>query len=166
MLPGVTMKLFFPLLALLFLLPQHALANNQITDKKLLELIVYKTPSCGCCKNWISHLTKESINAHPKNYKNISPIKIKYGINPEYRSCHTAVSNSGFIFEGHIPAKFIEKFLSEKHPNAIGLSVPGMPLGSPGMEQGTRFMPYKVLLLLKDGSSATYAEVSRYEDQF
>ena len=65
----------------------------------------------------------------------------------------------GFIFEGHIPAKYIAQFLSENHPNALGLSVPGMPLGSPGMEFDNRFTPYEVLILYKDGSSKVFAEV-------
>ena len=161
------MKSLMPVLAILFLFPVYALAYGHSTEAKSFDLIVYKTPSCGCCKDWISHLTKEGINAQPQNYQNISSIKSKYGINPIYRSCHTVVDkNSGFVFEGHIPAKFIKKFLSEKHSNAIGLSVPGMPLGSPGMEQGNGFMPYKVYLLFLDGSSETYAEVNRYEDQF
>ena len=86
-------------------------------------------------------------------------IKEKYNIEPQYRSCHTAVSSDGFIFEGHIPSKFIKQFLSEDHPKAIGLSVPGMPLGSPGMEVEDRFMPYDVLILFKDGTSKVYAEV-------
>ena len=73
---------------------------------------------------------------------------------------------SGFAFEGHIPAKFIQQFLSEEHPNAIGLSVPAMPVGSPGMEVGDRFMPYNVLILFKDGTSKVYAKVKTYEEQF
>ena len=80
-------------------------------------------------------------------------------LRPQYRSCHTAVSSEGFIFEGHIPSKYIKQFLSEDHPDAIGLSVPGMPLGSPGMEVEDRFMPYDVLILFKDGTSKTYAEI-------
>jgi hypothetical protein len=82
-----------------------------------------------------------------------------YAVKPEYRSCHTTVSANDFIFEGHIPLKYITKFLSEEHPNAIGLSVPGMPLGSPGMEFDGRFTPYDVLILYKDGSSKIFAEV-------
>ena len=73
--------------------------------------------------------------------------------------CHTTVSSNGFIFEGHIHSKYIKQFLSETHENAIGLSVPGMPLGSPGMEYEDRFMPYEVLILYKDGSSNVYAAV-------
>jgi len=90
----------------------------------------------------------------------------KYGIKPNYRSCHTAVTRNGFAFEGHVPAKFIKQFLAEKHNNAIGLSVPAMPVGSPGMEVGERFMPYNVLILFKDGTSEVYAEVKTYEEQF
>ena len=81
-------------------------------------------------------------------------------IRDRYRSCHTTVSSDGFVFEGHIPSKYVEQFLSEKHTDAIGLSVPGMPMGSPGMEVGDRFMPYDVLILFKDGSSKVYAEVN------
>ena len=82
-------------------------------------------------------------------------------IKPKYRSCHTAVSEDGYIFEGHIPSKYIEKFLSEKNPNAIGLSVPGMPLGSPGMEVGDRFTPYDILILYQDGTNKVYAEINQ-----
>ena len=88
-------------------------------------------------------------------------IRDRYNIDPQYRSCHTSVSSNGFIFEGHIPSKYIKKFLSEDHPNAIGLSVPGMPLGSPGMEYKNQFMPYDVLILFKDGSSMVFAEVKQ-----
>ena len=88
-------------------------------------------------------------------------IKQKFNIKSEYRSCHTAVSEDGYIFEGHVPSKYIAQFLSEKNTNAIGLSVPGMPIGSPGMEVGDRFMPYKVLILFKDGTSEVYAEINQ-----
>jgi hypothetical protein len=105
------------------------------------------------------HLEEDGLNIDTKDLQNLDDIKNMYGIKPQYRSCHTAVSPNGFIFEGHIPSKHITQFLSEDHPNAIGLSVPGMPLGSPGMEVGDRFMPYDVLILYKDGTSEVYAEV-------
>ena len=82
-------------------------------------------------------------------------------IEDEYRSCHTAVSSDGYIFEGHIPSEYITQFLTEKPANALGLSVPGMPHGSPGMEVGNHFMPYDVLVLFKDGTSKVYAQVNR-----
>ncbi|GIR06489.1 MAG: hypothetical protein CM15mP17_04450 [Gammaproteobacteria bacterium] len=96
-----------------------------------------------------------------KDHQNLQKVKDQYSIKPKYQSCHTAVSQDGYIFEGHIPSKFIKQFLANPEANAIGLSVPGMPLGSPGMEVEGRFMPYDVLVLYKDGSSKVYAEVKR-----
>tara|TARA_B100001121_G_scaffold113258_1_gene99807 strand:+ start:438 stop:758 length:321 start_codon:yes stop_codon:yes gene_type:complete len=104
-------------------------------------------------------MEENGFTTHGEDHQNLSKIKEKYYIEPQHRSCHTAVSSDGFIFEGHVPSKYIKQFLSEDHPNAIGLSVPGMPIGSPGMEVGDRFMPYEVLILFKDGTSQTYAEV-------
>ena len=124
------------------------------------SLLVHKTPTCGCCKMWVEHLKTNGLKANTQDHENLDEIKKMYGIKPQYRSCHTAVSKDGYIFEGHIPSKYITQFLSENHPNAIGLSVPGMPMGSPGMEVGDRFMPYDVLILFKDGSSKVYAEVN------
>lgn len=125
------------------------------------SLLVHKTPTCGCCKMWVEHLKMNGLKANTQDHENLDEIKKMYGIKPQYRSCHTAVSKDGYIFEGHIPSKYITQFLSENHPNAIGLSVPGMPMGSPGMEVGDRFMPYDVLILFKDGSSNVFAEVRR-----
>jgi hypothetical protein len=123
-------------------------------------LLIHKTPTCGCCKEWVKHVKENGFNVHTQDHQSLLGIKNKHNINPEYRSCHTAVSSDGYVFEGHIPSQFITQFLSENHHDAIGLSVPGMPLGSPGMEVGNRFMPYKVLILYKDGTSGIYAEVN------
>ncbi len=151
---------------MLLCLPVLAQANENKTHTSPIELMVYKTPTCGCCKKWISHIEDEGIIAYSKNFHNISPIKSKLGIKPNYRSCHTAVSKEGFVFEGHVPAKYIQQFLSEKHSNAIGLSVPAMPVGSPGMEVSDRFMPYNILILFNDGTSEVYHKVNSYEEQF
>ena len=126
-----------------------------------VSLLVHKTPTCGCCKMWMKHAEENGLTVYGQDHENLLKIKEKYNIEPQYRSCHTTVSSEGFIFEGHIPSKFIKKFLSENHPNAIGLSVPGMPLGSPGMEYNNQFMPYDVLILFKDGTSKVYAEVRK-----
>ena len=126
-----------------------------------LSLLVHKTPTCGCCKMWVKHIEKNGFIANIKEHDDLLEIKDKHKIEPQYRSCHTAVSKEGYVFEGHIPSKYIKQFLSEDHPNAIGLSVPGMPLGSPGMEFDNRFMPYDVLILYKDGTSNVYAQVNR-----
>ena len=132
--------------------------NIDISGEELM-LLVHKTPTCGCCKMWMKHVEKNGFTAYGQDHQDLMKIKEKYNIEPQYRSCHTAVSSEGFIFEGHIPSKYIKQFLSEDHPEAIGLSVPGMPLGSPGMEVDDRFMPYDVLILFKDGTSKVYAEV-------
>tara|TARA_B110000003_G_C16198488_1_gene358326 strand:- start:67 stop:537 length:471 start_codon:yes stop_codon:yes gene_type:complete len=128
------------------------------TDNSQL-LLVHKTATCGCCKQWIKHLEKNGFSISTKDHQSLQDIKESYQIKSEYRSCHTGVSKDGYIFEGHIPSKYITQFLSEEHSNAIGLSVPGMPLGSPGMEFEGKFMPYDVLILFKDGTSKVYAEV-------
>lgn len=126
-----------------------------------VSLLVHKTPTCGCCKMWIKHLEGNGLTISVEDHSNLQEIKVKYDIKPEYRSCHTGVSKDGYIFEGHIPSKYITQFLSEEHPNAIGLSVPAMPLGSPGMEVEGMFTPYDVLILFKDGTSKVYAEVRK-----
>lgn len=128
------------------------------TDNSQL-LLVHKTATCGCCKQWIKHLEKNGFSISTKDHQSLQDIKESYQIKSEYRSCHTGVSKDGYIFEGHIPSKYITQFLSEEHSNAIGLSVPGMPLGSPGMEFEGKFMPYDVLIFFKDGTSKVYAEV-------
>jgi hypothetical protein len=134
--------------------------QSQSIDSKF-SLLVHKTPTCGCCKKWIEHLESNGFSPSSKDHRSLQGVKEKYNIKPEYRSCHTAVSKDGYIFEGHIPSKYIAQFLAEKNLDAIGLSVPGMPLGSPGMEVGDRFTPYDVLILFKDGTSKVYAEIKR-----
>ena len=150
-------KIFMPLKILLLVsLGSFEVHSNNVDESQLL---IHKTPTCGCCKKWIKHLEEDGFLTLSEDHKSLQEIKEKYNIKPKYRSCHTGVSKEGYIFEGHIPSKYISQFLSEKNPNAIGLSVPGMPLGSPGMEIEGMFTPYNVLILFKDGSSKVYAEV-------
>ena len=135
-------------------------ANNNVNiNSKSNLLLVHKTPTCGCCKEWVKHAKNYGFNVTTQDHQSLERIKSMYKIAPEYRSCHTTVSSNGFVFEGHIPSKYIEKFLSEDYSNAIGLTVPGMPLGSPGMEFDNRFMPYDILIMYSDGSSKVYAQI-------
>jgi len=152
-------KNIFSVLFLSFAISAGASITNIEDSNSELSLLVHKTPTCGCCKMWVKHIEKNGFIANIKEHDDLLEIKDKHKIEPQYRSCHTAVSKEGYIFEGHIPSKYIRQFLSEDHPNAIGLSVPGMPLGSPGMEVDDLFTPYDVLILFKDGSSKVYAEV-------
>ena len=94
-----------------------------------------------------------------KNHQSLLEIKDELKIDAKYRSCHTAVSSDGYFFEGHVPSKYVRKFLKENNKDARGLSVPGMPLGSPGMEVDGKFTPYDVLIHLRDGTTEVYAEI-------
>lgn len=138
---------------------------TQISHNKT-HITVYKRESCGCCNDWIMHLDKNNFHTQAVNDENLTQFKLDKGIAPRFHSCHTAVSTDGFVFEGHIPAKYIQTFLANRPKNAIGLSVPAMPAGSSGMEMGDRFSPYKVLLLNKDGTYTTYAEVLTQMEQY
>ncbi|NNE39007.1 MAG: DUF411 domain-containing protein [Gammaproteobacteria bacterium] len=140
-------------------------ANDQSPLQKLVSLDVYKSPTCGCCGKWVEYMENNGFTAHTHDTENLASIKTQYGIDPQYRSCHTAVSTEGYVFEGHVPAKYIHQFFSEIPDDAIGLAVPAMPVGSPGMEMGDKFMPYQVLLIKEDGSSEVYADVQTLQQQ-
>jgi len=153
------MSKFFNFTFIIFSISLSSFQQEYTSAQNKFSLLVHKTPTCGCCKKWVKHLEDNSFSMMIKDHQNLQKIKTQYSIKPKYQSCHTAVSKEGYIFEGHIPSKFIKNFLADPEPNAIGLSVPGMPLGSPGMEVEGRFMPYDVLVLYKDGSSKVYAEI-------
>ena len=146
---------------LLFLLISFVGASeiSKKTSESGFELLVHKTPTCGCCKMWVKHMEENGFTVNTKDHQSLIKIKEELKIEPEYRSCHTGISSQGHFFEGHIPSKYVSQFLSEGNPDAIGLSVPGMPLGSPGMEVEDRFTPYDVLVHFKDGSTKVYAEI-------
>lgn len=115
---------------------------------------VWKGPTCGCCNDWIALLRKAGYAVTVHDNGNVAA-RAKARIAPRYGSCHTALIGD-YAIEGHVPLKEIERLLRER-PDAIGLAVPGMVVGSPGMEQGGRAEPYAVLLLHRDGSSSSYA---------
>ncbi|QEQ96540.1 DUF411 domain-containing protein [Neptunomonas concharum] len=130
------------------------------------SLVVYKSPTCGCCGAWIEHAEQRGIATKAVHPENLTAEKQRWGVEPQYASCHTAVSKEGYVFEGHVPVRLVEKFLNEKPEGARGLAVPGMPAGSPGMEMGDQFTPYDVLLLKEDGSSEVYAHISQQQEQY
>jgi len=117
-------------------------------------LTVWKSPTCKCCNEWIKHLEKNGIKVLKSNTGNLK-ISKKLNINRKFSSCHTALID-GYVIEGHVPFQDIKKLLKEKPQNAIGLSVPGMPIGSPGMDNPIygKKEPFNVLLLKKDGISS------------
>lgn len=156
----------FKFLAVAWVLPAVVHAKGNLQHGASPELLVYKSPSCHCCVKWMNHGEEAGFTVYTHTFTDLTRVKSDYGIRPEYRACHTAVTRSGGVVEGHVPAKFVKQFLAEQPPGAIGLSIPAMPVGSPGMEVEERFAPYQVLLLLKDGTSKVYASVNTYEEQF
>ena len=139
---------------------------EKTTDVKTTQSVtIYKSPTCGCCGEWVEHMESAGFHALVKHPDDLNAIKDQFNIEPQYQSCHTAVQED-FVFEGHIPVKFIQQFLNNPPSGATGLAVPAMPLGSPGMEMGERFTPYTIVQLNSDGQHTVFAEVSRMEDQY
>ncbi len=118
---------------------------------------VWKSPSCGCCGGWATHMEGAGfrLKTHDVAAGILAKIKRQAGIAPDHQSCHTA-KIGGYVIEGHVPAADVKRLLAEK-PDAVGLVVPGMPLGSPGMDFGPDKEPYEVLLVKKDGSTEVFA---------
>ena len=128
-----------------------SLPSNEVHAE---EIVVYKSPTCGCCKKWVKHLEKEGFKVTAKDYRDMKPVKNMFGVKPQFQSCHTARAGKYFI-EGHVSASDIKKLLKEK-PDIKGLSVPGMPMGSPGME-GHRKDKYNVIAIDKNNKPSVYS---------
>jgi hypothetical protein len=117
---------------------------------------VYRSPTCGCCGLWVDHVKAAGFNPVVHQMDDVSPVKARGGVPADLQSCHTALIG-GYVIEGHVPADIVQRLLTEK-PNIAGLAVPGMPVGSPGMEQGARVDPYQVIAFTKDGKRSVYAK--------
>ncbi|EGG93609.1 CopG protein [gamma proteobacterium IMCC1989] len=137
-------------------------ATQSITQSITEPMVVYKSPTCGCCGAWVDHMSQAGFSSTVQHPKDLNAIKQTLGVAPAYQACHTSTLQN-YVFEGHIPADVIQHFLVNTPNNAIGLAVPGMPMGSPGMDTGRAFRAYEVLQLNKDGSSSHYATVSAGE---
>lgn len=110
---------------------------------------VYKTRTCGCCGKWVEHLKANGFDVTVNEVPSTAEYRERYGVPTKLQSCHTAIVG-GYAVEGHVPAADIQRLLKEK-PKAKGIAVPGMPIGSPGMEQGDRKDTYSVILFTEDG---------------
>jgi len=121
---------------------------------------VYKDPTCGCCGLWVEHLRKAGFIATVTEVDDIAAIKAKYGVPPRVGSCHTALVGN-YVVEGHVPAEDIRRLLKDR-PDIAGIGVPGMPIGSPGMEvAGTKPQAYDVLAFDKTGTTRVFASHGR-----
>jgi len=121
------------------------------------KVSVLKSAGCGCCNVWIQHLRRAGfvVTARNTTPEILGEAKRRYKIGPESASCHTATVG-GYVVEGHVPIREIRRLLRER-PKALGLTVPGMPIGSPGMENGTEREAFDVFLIKPDGSLTVYA---------
>lgn len=123
---------------------------------KAAEINVYKSPSCGCCGAWVSNLQTSGLRVVVHDMDDVTPIARSAGVPSELRSCHTAIVD-GYFVEGHVPAPDVRKLLRDR-PKARGIAVPGMPIGSPGMEQGDARQPYNTLLVDRQGKTTVFAQ--------
>jgi hypothetical protein len=144
------------LFSILIGLPFVLLNPANATSSQPLIAEVWKSPTCGCCNDWIKHLKENGFQVRAIDKGNTA-IRKELGMPTKYGSCHTAKID-GYVIEGHVPAKEIKRLLKER-PAALGLSVPEMPIGTPGMdgpEYGGQVDPYNVLLIRRDGSASVY----------
>ena len=120
------------------------------------RIVVFKSPTCGCCSAWAEHMARAgfAVETRDVDQNALYSLKTRSGITPELASCHTALVE-GYVVEGHVPASDVERLLAER-PEAIGLTVPGMPIGSPGMEMGDQRDAYDTLLVLRNGSTQVF----------
>jgi len=127
-------------------------------EHSMPQLHVYKSATCGCCSAWIKHMTNNGFTATTEDLASgaLARVKRSAGIGPKHASCHTA-KIEGYAIEGHVPAEDVKRLLAER-PDAVGLAVPGMPIGSPGMEAGDTKEPYEVLLIKRDGTSEIWSK--------
>lgn len=125
------------------------------------DITVYRSPSCGCCGIWLEHAQKHGFKVKDVKTEEMEALKQKYNVPPQLESCHTTIVD-GYVMEGHIPVDDIKRFLIEKPDNFAGLAVPGMPLGSPGMEAGDMKQPFKVLAFTDKGQVEVFQEYQSY----
>ena len=131
-----------------------ALITSSVFAMEGKTMTVYKSPSCGCCTKWIDIMKSKGFEVKTIETNEVNTIKQKAGLQAGQISCHTAFVD-GYVVEGHVDYSAVKKMLVEK-PNIIGITVPGMPVGSPGMEQGNTKQAYDVLYVNKDGSTGVY----------
>ncbi|MGF1681615.1 DUF411 domain-containing protein [Photobacterium minamisatsumaniensis] len=132
------------------------LTASSLVVAQVIKGTNYQSPSCGCCGDWVEHMEDNGFELDVVYENNLTPVKIDLGIRPQYASCHTA-EIEGYTFEGHVPAEEILRFIESKPDRMVGLAVPGMPMGSPGMEYNNQKDPYEVLAFDEDGNTTVWS---------
>lgn len=141
----------------LFLSASIGYAETLQTEKPI-DVVVHRSPTCSCCGKWVEHLKQNDFNVKDIVSDEVQAVKDKYGVTKELASCHTAIVE-GYVVEGHVPANDIKKLLKNK-ADVIGLAVPGMPSGTPGMEMGGKKGAYQVISFDKKNQRQVF---SNYE---
>lgn len=131
------------------------LLQTPVHAEEPASVTVFKSPTCGCCVKWVDHLESAGFSVTTREMPDVRPVKRAQGVPSELASCHTAVVD-GYVIEGHVPAADVARLLEERPP-ILGLAVPGMPEGSPGME-GPNPEPYRVIAFDGKGNRETFAE--------
>ena len=127
----------------------------------ITEMTVYRSPSCGCCGVWVDHAEKHGFKIKDIKTEEMETIKQQHNVPVELASCHTTIID-GYVMEGHIPADDIKRFLAKKPNNLVGLAVPGMPIGTPGMEARDIKQPFQVLAFNEQGKVEVFKEYQSY----
>ncbi|MEC9364756.1 MAG: DUF411 domain-containing protein [Pseudomonadota bacterium] len=141
-------------LSCVFIVTMLVAGCSKTTPEGATLITVYKSPNCQCCSGWVKHLRQHGFAVRIKAERDLASIRAKLGVPEQLAACHTAVVD-GYLIEGHVPASDIRRLISER-PKANGIAVPGMPIGSPGMEVGERHDPYEVLLFDTSGETQAF----------
>lgn len=132
--------------------------QGRAAQQALPAMTIYKSASCGCCKLWVDHVKGAGFTVREVNTDDLNSVKREMGIPPRLASCHTVVVGS-YVVEGHVPADDVKRLLRDRPAGVRGLAVPGMPVGSPGMEQGppSQYERYQVLAFTAAGATSVFA---------
>ena len=142
--------------SLLLALAVLALGAASLTAQPQPRLTVYKDAGCGCCSLWVKHMESNGFTASVSDSPDMPAVKAKHGVPASLRSCHTSIVD-GYVIEGHVPAAYVRRLLKER-PAIAGIGVPGMPIGSPGMEMaGVKPQSFDVFSFDRTGRTQIYA---------
>lgn len=134
-------------------------------DPALLAFTVFKDPSCGCCGGWVEHAEQNGFSIAIEHPEVLGNVFSEHDIAVDLQSCHLALNAAGTVFVGHVPVRFILEYLKNPPAGSRGLTVPAMPVGTPGMEMGEEFEPYEVLILTSGGPPEVFARVTSASQQ-
>lgn len=154
----LTGSLGFGAYAMLKAPSQHQAAIASYIAPELLEVTAFRSPTCGCCGAWLEHMKAQGFKVNDNITQNMEGVKREHRVPENLASCHTALVG-GYVVEGHIPAADVIRLITEQ-PNVAGIAVPGMPLGSPGMESGNIREPYTVYSFTQSGEITPFQEHS------